>query len=240
MTPLRFALILGILSLAAWLPFLIINRMRDRASSSASAEDDPKALKGGGDAADVSRRKFLLRGTGLASATGLALFGLVSLDFMYPRLRGGFGARLSVGNEEELRNEISSTREPVFIPDGRFYLTVYEGDPAEAEEVTAYRAANVPATGLMALYRKCVHLGCSVPWCPPSKWFECPCHGSKYSINGEYRDGPAPRSLDQFRVEIDNGEVFVDTSSIIQGAPRGTVTGQPQAEGENCVAIAEG
>lgn len=240
MTPLRFALILGIISLAAWLPFLIMNRMRDRRPKpQASSPEESKALKGGGDMADVSRRKFLLRGTGLASATGLAMFGLVSLDFMYPRLRGGFGSRLSVGSAEELAEEISSVREPVFIPDGRFYLSLYEGDPEEANQVSTYRAANVAESGFMALYRKCVHLGCSVPWCPPSKWFECPCHGSKYSINGEYRDGPAPRGLDQFRVEVVDGEVFVDTSTIIQGAPRGTTTGQPQPEGEHCVSIAE-
>ena len=92
-------------------------------------------------------------------------------------------------------------------------------------------------TGFVALYRKCVHLGCSVPFCNTAKWFECPCHGSKYSINGEYRAGPAPRSLDRFRVDIQNGKVVVDTSNVITGPPRGTVTSQPQPEGVHCVNI---
>ncbi len=45
----------------------------------------------------------------------------------------------------------------------------------------------------MPLYQRCVHLGCRVPFCNSSKWFECPCHGSKYNEAGEYQLGPAPR-----------------------------------------------
>jgi len=192
------------------------------------------------DIQDVSRRKFLNRGMGAALIIGLGQFTLASLDFLYPRLRGGFGAKITVGDVEQIRNEISAAREPKFIPDGRFFITLYEGDSAKAAAIPTYKAANVDKTGIMALYRKCVHLGCSVPWCPPAKWFECPCHGSKYSINGEYRDGPAPRSLDQFRVEIVGGKIVVDTSTIIPGAPRGTITSQPQPEGVHCVNIKAG
>jgi cytochrome b6-f complex iron-sulfur subunit len=246
MSPLLFAFIIGIASLAAWAAFAFVARSRARSTSVAAASaggldvPEPRPLLRAPDLSDVGRRKFLLRALGFAFLAGLGQFALVSIDFLFPRLRGGFGARIEVGNVDEIRDEISGAREPKFISDGRFYISVFEGDPAQAENVPAYRRANVPATGFMALYRKCVHLGCSVPWCPPSKWFECPCHGSKYSINGEYRDGPAPRSLDQFRVEIEDGTIFVDTSTIIQGAPRGTSTSQPQPEGANCVNIREG
>lgn len=191
------------------------------------------------DAHDISRRQFLNRAWGLSLLVSLAQFGMASLDFLYPRLRGGLGAKITVGDVDEIKNELA-LREPKFIPDGRFFLALYEGDPADAAKVATYKAANVHQTGIMALYRKCPHLGCSVPWCPPAKWFECPCHGSKYSINGEYRDGPAPRSLDQFKVEIKAGKIIVDTATIIQGAPRGTTTSQPQPEGVHCVDIREG
>lgn len=189
---------------------------------------------------DVSRRKFLNRSMGAALLVSLGQFGLASLDFLYPRLRGGFGAKITVGSVEEIINEISASREPKFIPDGRFYISLFEGSPEDAAAIPAYKSANVDKTQMMALYRKCVHLGCSVPWCPPAKWFECPCHGSKYSINGEYRDGPAPRSLDLFRLEHVGGQVVVDTSTILPGAPRGTTTSQPQPEGVHCVNIREG
>jgi cytochrome b6-f complex iron-sulfur subunit len=257
MSPLLFAALLAVLSLGAWLPFmaltLIRNRSRDRmadamvwavggAAGGTARLDVPEPLPKikKPDVSDVSRRQFLNRGMAIAILAGLGQFALASLDFLYPRLRGGLGAKITVGNADEIRNEISASREPKFIPDGRFYLSIYEGEAADAEKIAAYVAANVPESGFLALYRKCVHLGCSVPWCPPAKWFECPCHGSKYSINGEYRDGPAPRSLDQFKVVIQGGNLVVDTSTIIQGAPRGTRTSQPQPEGAHCVNIREG
>lgn len=231
MTPIQFALIVALASLLAWIPFALIGARSRKAGAVTEGQLEVQPVS---DVTDVGRRKFLLRGVGFASLAFLGQFALASIDFLYPRLRGGFGSKITVGNEDELRAELAS-REPKFIPDGRFYLTLYEGDPADAADIPAYKAANVDVSGFMALYRKCVHLGCSVPWCSPSKWFECPCHGSKYSVNGEYRDGPAPRSLDQFRAEVVDGELIVDTATIITGAPRGTTTSQPQPEGANCV-----
>jgi cytochrome b6-f complex iron-sulfur subunit len=255
MSPLLFAFLLIFASLAAWFPLMALNVVRDRSRArmdtamvwagalegapSGALRDIPEPLPKikKPEVSDVSRRQFLNRGMAIALLAGLGQFALASIDFLYPRLRGGFGAKITVGNADDLRNEIGGGREPKFIPDGRFYLSVFEGDAQDAEKIAAYKAANVPASGFVASYRKCVHLGCSVPWCAPAKWFECPCHGSKYSINGEYRDGPAPRSLDQFRVDIVNGELVVDTSTIIEGAPRGTQTSQPQPEGAHCVTI---
>lgn len=253
MNPLLFAVLLILASLGAWFPLVALNMVRDRSrarmdnavvwavggATTGAVKDIPEPLPKikKPEVSDVSRRQFLNRGMSIAILAGLGQFALASIDFLYPRLRGGFGAQITVGNADDLRNEISGSREPKFIPDGRFYLSVFEGDAADAEKIAAYKAANVPASGFVASYRKCVHLGCSVPWCAPAKWFECPCHGSKYSINGEYRDGPAPRSLDQFRVEVVNGELVVDTSTIIEGAPRGTATSQPQPEGAHCINI---
>jgi len=88
----------------------------------------------------------------------------------------------------------------------------------------------------MALYQKCVHLGCRVPFCGSSKWFECPCHGSKYNQAGEYELGPAPRGMDRFRVSVTDGVLFVDTSVVVLGPPRGTDTINQPPEGPFCVA----
>ena len=71
--------------------------------------------------------------------------------------------------------------------------------------------------GINALYQKCPHLGCRVPNCDSSQWFECPCHGSQYNRVGEKRGGPAPRGMDRFPVTISGGEVTVDTGQIFLG-----------------------
>jgi len=80
-----------------------------------------------------------------------------------------------------------------------------------------------------------VHLGCRVPWCKTSQWFECPCHGSQYNRVGEKKGGPAPRGLDRFALSVDGGIVNVDTKQVISGPPIGTNTTGQETEGPHCV-----
>jgi hypothetical protein len=78
---------------------------------------------------------------------------------------------------------------------------------------------------VLALWRKCPHLGCQVPQlCDLSFWFECLCHGSKYTILGEKRDGPAPRGMDHFPVTVTDGAYIINTGEVVSGPPPGTVT----------------
>jgi cytochrome b6-f complex iron-sulfur subunit len=87
----------------------------------------------------------------------------------------------------------------------------------------------------MALYQVCVHLGCKVPWCESSQWFECPCHGSRYNRWGEFRGGPAGRGLDRFAVTVEDGRVIVDTSVIIEGPSRQANSLDQPPEGPSCL-----
>jgi cytochrome b6-f complex iron-sulfur subunit len=69
--------------------------------------------------------------------------------------------------------------------------------------------------GLLALYWKCPHLGCTIPWEPATGRFECPCHGSKYDRHGVLLEGPAPRPMDLMPIEPDlAGNLIVDTGVI--------------------------
>jgi cytochrome b6-f complex iron-sulfur subunit len=89
---------------------------------------------------------------------------------------------------------------------------------------------------VVALYQTCPHLGCRVPQCVTSQWFECPCHGSKYNQVGEKKGGPAPRGMDRFPMTVSaGGELVVDTGTVIQGPPIGTNTTGQEAEGPNCL-----
>ena len=87
-------------------------------------------------------------------------------------------------------------------------------DVPKAKKIPEY-APVIPGMeqGIVALYQKCVHLGCRVPWCQTSQWFECPCHGSKYSRVGEKKGGPAPRGLDHFVVTIAGSKMTIDTDA---------------------------
>ncbi len=185
--------------------------------------------------AGVTRRQFFNRAL-LATWGGyLGLMGLGMAAFMWPKLSGGFGSKIDVGPVEEIRAQVflpDGSIQPLFIPDARAYVM-----PFEEAEGPQFEGKAVVAGGLTALWQKCVHLGCRVPWCATSQGFECPCHGSKYNFVGEYQAGPAPRNLDRFVVEVtEDGQFIIDTGSVIQTA-RATAKSVPYPQGPSCISI---
>ncbi|NJN55512.1 MAG: Rieske 2Fe-2S domain-containing protein [Anaerolineae bacterium] len=56
--------------------------------------------------------------------------------------------------------------------------------------------------GVLAIYKVCTHLGCIYAWTPANNRYECPCHGSKYRLDGRRIESPAPRTLDRFQLEF--------------------------------------
>lgn len=188
------------------------------------------------DAFGVTRRQFLNRSLGGMFAFALSGFGAACIAFLWPTLKGGFGSKINAGPAADALSEMADSKEPVYNPEGRFYLNPYPKEAvAKAKTIPAYAAA-LPGleAGLVALYQKCPHLGCRVPWCGSSQWFECPCHGSQYNRVGEKRAGPAPRGMDLFAVDIKDGNIVVDTKIVLQGAPLGTDSTGQQIEGPHC------
>lgn len=165
----------------------------------------------------VPRREFL---DGAWKVLGLALIaeaGWTSYDLLHPAKATGFGGTVDAGPVSDYLKEGTVQ----YFLDGRFYVTQYKG-------------------GLRALYQKCPHLGCRVPFCDSSERFECPCHGSVYNLIGEYIQGPAPRGMDRFPIKIQGDRVIVDTSSVVEGPPRGVLTGPAAPTGASCVTGGEG
>jgi cytochrome b6-f complex iron-sulfur subunit len=182
----------------------------------------------------MTRRAFwrLILGLGFVVAM-LEWLGGTTLAFLWPSLGGGFGGLITLAaSADDVKAEIAEKKLPFYYAPGRFYLVEYD----EADDKAGiYTSKGLAAGGLMALYQRCVHLGCRVPFCQASQWFECPCHGSKYSKAGEYKQGPAPRGLDRFPIEITDGIVKVNTAIIETGPPRGTNTTGQDPEGPFCV-----
>lgn len=185
--------------------------------------------------AGVTRRQFFNRAL-LATWGGyLGLMGLGMVAFIWPKLSGGFGSKIDAGPVEDIRAQVflpDGSVQPLFIPDARAYVM-----PFDEPEGPQFEGKAVVAGGLTALWQKCVHLGCRVPWCATSQGFECPCHGSKYNFIGEYEAGPAPRNLDRFVVEVtEDGRFIIDTGSVIQTA-RAIAKSVPYPQGPSCIAI---
>jgi cytochrome b6-f complex iron-sulfur subunit len=143
---------------------------------------------------EASRRDFLkLAWLGLG-ALALAEAGGMAVAFSLPRLaEGDFGGLITAGAVDDFPPGSVTP-----FNQGRFYLS---------------RLAD---GGFLALYRKCTHLGCTVPWQQPQAKFLCPCHASAFDAKGDVLNPPAPRALDLFPVIIENGQVKVDTGTVVQ------------------------
>ena len=87
---------------------------------------------------------------------------------------------------------------------------------------------------IVAIFEKCTHLGCRVPWCESSGQFECPCHGTIFNRAGDHQSGPAPRGMDRFEVSVEEGVVFIDTSAVVDGNPPGVQTIDEPPIGPSC------
>ncbi len=144
----------------------------------------------------LTRRKFLgwalgISVVGLFGQAGTALF-----QFFKPQIRpGAFGGKVVAGQVEEFQPGTVS-----HIPKGRFYISRLEDG------------------GMLAMWHRCTHLGCTVPWREDEGQFHCPCHSSLFNTKGEVIGGPAPRPLDLFPIEIVDRHVIVDTGNPIARA----------------------
>ena len=143
----------------------------------------------------VTRREFLWYAWISSMALFMAGSGGATIAFAFPRFKEGeFGGRFKVGNVEDFpEGSTTSLRE------GKFFLVNNGGE-------------------FTALYQVCTHLGCLVR--QREDGFACPCHGSRFAKDGTLVASPAPRDMDQFAVEVIDGEVWVDTGTTIKGQNR--------------------
>lgn len=159
----------------------------------ANAAVSAEAKSGG-----ISRREFLYYIWGASIALYTAQFSGLLIWFLLPRFREGeFGGRFIISVDELP----GINAEPANVPAGRFWLvnldTRQENElmkkaPDETEEIV----------GVAAIYKVCTHLGCIYAWTEANDRFECPCHGSKYRLDGRRIESPAPRDLDRFLMEF--------------------------------------
>lgn len=160
--------------------------------------------KGGGhDGQEVSRRLFLRKAVLGSVAAWLASMGGAFTYLFWPQKVGAFGSKMVVGKVEDFPLGSVTT-----VRDGKFHIV------------------HVPE-GLLAIYWKCTHLGCTVPWVGDEEFqlpngeklqgvFHCFCHGSIFTPTGQVVAGPAPRPQDLMELTIEGGKVVVDTGKIIQ------------------------
>jgi cytochrome b6-f complex iron-sulfur subunit len=138
--------------------------------------------------ARLSRRELLER----AGWAGLGALGLASvpgtLRFLLPRSARTDRGVLDVGSVQDYGTAAVVTR---WVARNGLWIVHRHGR-------------------LFALEAKCTHLGCTPRWEPDRGVFECPCHGSRFSPEGQVLNGPAVRSLARFAIRTQADQVLVD------------------------------
>ena len=165
-----------------------------------------------------------------AAATAVSAAG-ASLGYLWPSGRRLVVGSVDLGSLDSLSEAVTAAGGTFAVPSARVYLVAY--DPADDPDgVYADIAGGAP---FLALFQRCAHLGCRVPWCTSSTRFECPCHKSRYNRWGEYQEGPAPRGLDRFPLTVANDNVSVDVGRLVTGpAQTANVLSEPPS-GPSCL-----
>jgi cytochrome b6-f complex iron-sulfur subunit len=163
-------------------------------------------------AGGISRRGVLRFTFWTGLLGGLAAMGGSIVDMLYPRGITGFGSVINAGLVADFPE---GTKTQNFV--GKFWLVHLTEAEAKQSDPANGKA------GFLALWWKCPHLGCTVPWRQTftfndrQGWFRCPCHGSTYDDAGARVFGPAPRSMDRMQVTIADGKISVNTGAITKG-----------------------
>ena len=196
---------------------------------------------------EMSRRSFMRRMLGVGVGILSLEFLGATLAFLWPNLTEGLGAEITLGTPGEiaaLDAQWALGLPYIYNQANLFFVNVpaakarveAEGPPAQPIDdpgTNVDEELPFPDRSVMALWRKCPHLGCQVPQlCDVSFWFECLCHGSKYTVLGEKRDGPAPRGMDHFPISVANGAYVVNTAEVVSGPPPGTVSFDDRTAGD--------
>ena len=144
------------------------------------------------------KRRQLLR-LGFLGAVAVATSELVGALPSFVRVIKieGLGGEIAAGVKADVLAAFRRTDDrPILNTQGRFFLLHAPG-------------------AIVAAYRKCVHLGCAVPFSISEDRFHCVCHQSVYDKHTALKkDGPAPRGLDLFHIEEVNGALVVNTNPL--------------------------
>ena len=141
---------------------------------------------------ELTRRGFM--GWGFAvfiGITALAAFFLAILRMPFPSLLPGKSGRFKIGRKHD-------------FPAGTIK---YFGD----DQVYVF----ADEEGIYSISAVCTHLGCVVN--KEESGFACPCHGSRYGLDGKIEKGAAPKDLPWYKISmLPSGDLEVDKKKIVK------------------------
>jgi cytochrome b6-f complex iron-sulfur subunit len=145
----------------------------------------------------MNRREFIEKAClgSLGTIVGMSVLSALDIPsiqaFAKPSPSGGKDIPLRLEDTPELK-EVG----------GAYHLTVEDPD----KELLIVR---LEEEKFIAVDIKCTHKGCDVKYDDKSTMFVCPCHDSKFDLNGVPKSGPAKKPLGVYKTSFKDGEVTI-------------------------------
>ena len=166
------------------------------------------------------RRSFLTQAAAIivGGLAGLAPLAAGVMFFLDPILK----RRTSAGGSDGFLRAASVSELPTSGTPERFVL---RADIRDAWNLYRNRVLGsvylrlMPNGQVIAFNDTCTHLGCKVDYQASNKRFFCPCHQSAFDLDGIKQNKTPPRNMDDLKVEIREGEVFVKYQNFRTGTP---------------------
>jgi menaquinol-cytochrome c reductase iron-sulfur subunit len=165
--------------------------------------------------AQVPRRRFLaLCGQGALALIGLIVIGF-GVDYYFPSLRRRF----------------TKSKAPYValcavdtLPSGKWKLVALPTPKNDGKKpaipghsVWVRRDGDGP-DAIRVLSPICPHAGCEIAWKAERTAFVCPCHGGTFDVDGQYKSGPPPRSMDPLDFRVEDGQLLVQWLEFENGS----------------------
>ena len=158
----------------------------------AAATDDRRGFL------SIAMGSFMAVGFTALSVTG-GLFSLGLARFLFPNVLAEPPSRFKVGFKEAFPAGKVETK---YV--AQYGVWVVNSEVQGEEQIYALKTV-------------CTHLGCTPNWLEAEQKFKCPCHGSGFYKDGVNFEGPAPRPLERYAIQIsDDGQLEVDKSRTFQ------------------------
>jgi cytochrome b6-f complex iron-sulfur subunit len=181
-------------------PAYVTRAMEASTASTAGAAGAAGKKKGGKGKSGVDAERRTFMGTGFWALGGVTtLWTLAVVRFMFPNVLREPPSKFKVGSRDAFSAGQVQTKYKAQY--GVWVInTQYHGEQQ-----------------LVALKSVCTHLGCTPNWLEAEQKFKCPCHGSGFYKDGVNFEGPAPRPLERYAIQIsDDGQVEIDKSRTFQ------------------------
>lgn len=140
---------------------------------------------------ELDRREALGKITGAAFAVAGLGTAFTTVRFLEPNVLFEPPTRFGVGRPEEI-----SAGTLLVLPEQKIYVAR-------------------TAAGFFAMSAVCTHLGCMTRFLAAEGEISCPCHGSRFDLEGSVSDGPAPRPLPRYHLSLAAGELIVDMARTV-------------------------